>query len=66
MIAQIESGSKKVPPGLYADYGFMLYQRGEFSNAIAYFEKEKRIFPESKQLMDTVIKKIRDKQEKKT
>lgn len=65
MVAQIESGSKKAPPGLYADYGFMLYRRGDFANAIAYFEKEKLTFPESKQLMDTIIKKIRDKQEKK-
>ena len=49
---------KRVPPGLYADYGFMFYQRGNKNAAIDFFEKEKKLFPESSVLMSTLIEKV--------
>ncbi len=53
----IEKGERdgKVPPGLYAEYGYLLFVTGNTGEAIAYFEKEKNIWPESSVLMDKMI-----------
>ena len=56
-IVAAESQSR-VPPGVYADYGFLLYRRGDYAGAIQYFEKEKRAFPESAALMSKLIERI--------
>ena len=53
-IAAAES-KDRVPPGLYAELGYMLYERGEFGAASSYFEKEKLAFPESAVLMEQLI-----------
>lgn len=42
---------KKVPPGIYAEYGYILYEQGYNAEAIQYFEKESRLWPESRVLM---------------
>lgn len=52
----------QVPPGIYADYGFMLYRRGDYASAIDYFEKEKRHFPESAALMSKLIDRVQQRQ----
>jgi len=48
----------RVPPGVYADYGFLLYRRGDYVGAIKKFEQEKRAFPESAALMTKLIERI--------
>jgi len=48
----------RVPPGVYADYGFLLYRRGDYAAAIERFEQEKRAFPESAALMSKLIERI--------
>lgn len=58
-ITQAEQQHLKVPPGAYAEYGYQLFKRGERENAVAYFEKERQLFPESKALMSTLIAKIK-------
>lgn len=45
----------KVPPGLYAEYGYLLLVTGNTGEAVNYFEKEKNIWPESSMLMDKMI-----------
>ncbi len=58
----VEYGTgKHVPPGVYADYGFLLFRRGDIGGALAYFEKEKSTFPESSYLMDKLIARIKKK-----
>jgi hypothetical protein len=52
----------RVPPGVYADYGFLLYRRGDYAGAIEYFEKEKRVFPESAALMSKLIERIQQQE----
>lgn len=44
-----ESG--KVPPGIYAEYGFALYEKGKIQESIIYFQKEHDKWPESRVLM---------------
>jgi hypothetical protein len=58
-ITSAEQQHLKVPPGAYADYGFLLFKRGDRNGAVAYFEKEKRAFPESSALMTKLIDRIK-------
>lgn len=54
-----QDGNQRVAPGLYADYGFMLYQRGDKNQAIEFFEKEKQLYPESQALMTKLIERVK-------
>ncbi len=45
----------KVPPGMYAEYGYLLYEKGNFTEAILYFKKEQDKWSESKVLMAKMI-----------
>jgi len=53
----------RVPPGVYADYGFLLYRRGDYAGAMEKFEQEKRAFPESAALMSKLIERIQQQRE---
>ena len=55
-----------VPPGIYAEYGYLLYTAGKNQDAIAYFEKEKKAWPESGRLMDKMIENAKGGPVKKT
>jgi hypothetical protein len=55
-ILDAEQEGKRVAPGLYAEYGFALYEEGNSKEAIAYFQKEKEKWPESRLLMEKMIK----------
>ena len=44
-----------VPPGIYAEYGYLLLSSGKSGEAISFFEKEKLHFPESTVFMDRMI-----------
>lgn len=49
----------RVPPGVCADYGFLLYSAGQGARAIPYFEREAALYPEAKVLMDRLVAKVR-------
>jgi len=51
----------RVPPGVYADYGFLLYRRGDYARAIQFFEKEQTTYPESSLLMTKLIDRVRQR-----
>ncbi len=57
LAAAIAAGEQTgtVPPGIYAEYGYVLYSTGRNADAISYFEKEKKTWPESTLLMDKMI-----------
>ncbi len=44
-----------VPPGVYAEYGYVQYVLGDKPSAISYYEKEKAMWPESAFFMDKMI-----------
>jgi hypothetical protein len=48
---------------VYADYGSLLYRRGDYAGAIEKFEQEKRAFPESAALMSKLIESIQQQRE---
>lgn len=58
IIQSAEKTQGKVAPGIYAEYGFFLMQQGKSNEAILQFEKEKTKWPESAQLMNSMIKMV--------
>jgi hypothetical protein len=45
-----------VPPGIYAEYGYLQLQQGKTANAVELFKQEESHWPESKVFMDRMIK----------
>jgi len=56
MIKRQNQQRKIVPPGVYADYGFILIERGKASEGKDMLEKEMQLYPESKIFIDRIIK----------
>ena len=50
----------RVPPGIYAEYGYLLLITGHSDEALVYFEKEKSQWPESAVIMDKMITITKD------
>lgn len=44
-----------VPPGIHAEYGYIMLKAGKADIAIASFEQEKSLYPESRVFMDRLI-----------
>jgi hypothetical protein len=56
----IEGAAKtRIGPGLHAEYGFLLFERGRTAEAIRQFEREKEKWPESERFMDVLIRLAR-------
>jgi hypothetical protein len=52
-----QTGTRKtVPPGIYADYGFILLQAGKTEEGKAMLEKEFALYPESKVFIGRILK----------
>jgi len=48
----------KVPPGVYAEHGYALMIVGRGEEAIANFEKERELWPESTKFMDVMMNNV--------
>lgn len=55
IIVQSKSKNLVVPPGVHAEYGYIMLKAGKADVAIASFEQEKTIYPESSVLMARLI-----------
>jgi len=56
-IIKKQKGIRKVtPPGIFADYGFFLIQRGDLKAGKANLNKEISLYPESKIFIDRILK----------
>lgn len=54
-----QSGTRNLPPpGICADYGFVLFQMGNMDQAKALLLKETELYPESKLFIDRILKLI--------
>jgi hypothetical protein len=59
LAAVIDAADKNhaiVPPGIYAEYGYLQMQQGKNSAAVELFKQEETHWPESKVFMDRMIK----------
>ena len=52
---------KVVPPGLYAEYGYMLYQNGKTEEGLVNLKKEIALYPESAPFISRIIKQLEKK-----
>lgn len=48
----------KVPPGIYAEYGYALLETGDSQQALVYFAKESEAWPESAVFMSKIIGRL--------
>lgn len=56
LIDQTDMDGKRLPPGIYAEYGYLQMNKGTSETAIKFFTLEKQNWPESQLLMDTMIR----------
>jgi hypothetical protein len=67
LLEEAEKSKCRVPPGIYAEYGYLQYLFKEYGGAVKSYLKEKELFPESAYLMDILIgniEKIKKRMEK--
>jgi hypothetical protein len=58
-IIEKQKGARaNVPPGLYADYGFLLLQTNRTEQGKAMLQKEIALYPESKVFVDRILKML--------
>lgn len=55
IIEQSKVKNLAVPPGVHAEYGFIMLKAGKSDVAISSFEQEKALYPESRVFMDRLI-----------
>jgi hypothetical protein len=56
VITTADSNHALVPPGIYAEYGYLQLQEGKNLAAVELFKQEESHWPESKVFMDRMIK----------
>ena len=47
-----------VPPGMYAEYGYLLYKTGKKDEGLAFLKKEVELYPESDTYISRIIKQL--------
>ena len=56
LLATANTTGRPVPPGIYAEYGYLLMQEGKSKDAITAFKHEEDHWPQSKYFMDQMMK----------
>lgn len=55
-----QKGTRKtVPPGIYADYGFLLLQNNKEKEGKEMLEKEMKLYPESRVFITRILKMMK-------
>lgn len=54
----------RVPPGIYANLGYIYLQQGNPQKAVENFKMEMEIYPESRQFMELMINKVKTAENK--
>ena len=57
IIANPGGTTQRVPPGVFADYGFLLLSSGNKTKGLEMLQKEIVLYPESKVFIDRIIKR---------
>lgn len=47
-----------VPPGMYAEYGYLLYKNGKKDQGLGFLKKEIELYPESNTYISRIIKQL--------
>jgi hypothetical protein len=54
----VNNPAGKVPPGIFAEYGYVLQQKDDVKGAVAMYAREKAAWPESATLMDKMTESL--------
>lgn len=58
-IIEQQRGSRGVvPPGLYAEYGYLLYRTGKKEEGLSFLRTEIKTYPESEKYISRIIKQL--------
>ena len=58
-LIQKQKGTRKVvPPGLYAEYGYVLYMGGKKEEGLDFLKQEIKLYPESETYISRIIKQL--------
>ena len=57
-VEELTNGGK-VPPGVYAEVGYIYFKQGKKDIAKQYFEKEMEAYPESKVYVSLILKQLK-------
>ncbi|RUO22254.1 hypothetical protein CWE08_03440 [Aliidiomarina iranensis] len=60
-ITAYDTQGKRLGPGLYAEAGTFMLERGDSESAIKFYELERDNWPESELLMNTLIKNLQER-----
>ena len=60
-IQAAEAAAQRVPPGVYADYAYLLYRNNRLDEAARYFRKEADLYRESRPLIESILSRIEQK-----
>ena len=63
IISESKTNNLPVPPGIYAELGYINLRYGKSKEAIKLFQMETALYPESKPFMDRLINKAEVKQQ---
>jgi len=58
IVTETEAEGVKMPPGVYAEYGYALLEESRFDESVTYFKKEKETWPESAVIMEKMIRNV--------
>ena len=59
MVIEHQRGTRAtVPPGLYAEYGFLLYKTGKKDEGIKFMKQEIVLYPESEMYIQRIINQL--------
>tara|TARA_B110001454_G_C12659071_1_gene408752 strand:+ start:701 stop:1051 length:351 start_codon:yes stop_codon:yes gene_type:complete len=61
IIEKSKEKAVRVPPGVYANLGYIHLKANNSKGAIIFFEQEKQIYPEATKFMDNLIQKAKAK-----
>lgn len=59
-LSELEQNNKKPPPGLLAEAGTLLLQEGDRKGALAFYQREHDLWPESRQMMSALIQNLKE------
>lgn len=58
-LTEVQKGTRGVvPPGMYAEYGFLLCKTGKKDEGLAFLRKEVALYPESEVYISRIIKQL--------
>jgi len=58
LIDNQKAGRQVAPPGMYADYGFLLVKKGRVEEGLKLMKMEVALYPESAVFVEGIIKRI--------